>query len=500
MLTDKMLAVETRGLCKNFGEFQANNAIDFKAQRGRIHAVIGENGAGKSTLMKILFGLEQASSGELFIQGKPVNFKNALDAIHSGIGMVQQHFAMVENASVIENIILGAEPARAGVVNLKDAITTMQSLLPSDKLSVPWNTKVEDLSVGFRQRVEILKVIYRRAEIMIFDEPTGVLTPQESDDLYKVLKTLKNAGKTILLVTHKLEDVLKYADDYSVLRRGKLVGTGRVSEIKMQELVELMVGRPVEMPQIQKHLQGPVILEVQNLSTQIRPQLKNINLKIHSGEILGVAGIEGAGQKSLVDALMGLITSTGEIFFRGQSLAGKSTQKIRNLGFANIPEDRLKEGVWSEGTAQKNILPGRESIFFKFGILSKNLVQLKAKEWFEKFDVRVPTLDTPCGRLSGGNQQKLIFCRELAEKNISILLCHQPSRGVDIGAMERIHRQILELRSTGAGILLISSDLDELLALSDRMIVFYEGRVQQEFERNDFDIHKIGKAMAGVSP
>lgn len=491
--------IETRSLSKSFGDCVSNNSVNLKINPGTLHAIIGENGAGKSTLMKLLFGLEKPTSGEIFLRGEQVRFSNALDAIAKGVGMVQQHFALVENASAIENILLGAEPVRNGFVDTDAAIQTLEKLLPGEALRVPWKTKVENLSVGFRQRVEILKVIFRKAEVLIFDEPTAVLTPQESEDLYKILVTLKNSGKTVLLITHKLEDVMRFADEYSVLRRGELVGSGKISDVKIMDLVQLMVGRSLQLPQILKSNPGEVALDIKNVTTQGHPSINNLSFTARAGEILGIAGIEGAGQKPLVDAIMGLEKYTGAISLNKISLNSLSTGERRALGIANVPEDRGKEGIWATGASDLNIVPGREKEFFKNGFISLSQVREKAKKWFEQFDVRLPQIDTLAGRLSGGNQQKLILARELAERKFSLLICHQPTRGVDIGAIERIHNLLIDLRAKGTSILLISSDLDELFALSDRILVLFEGKLQKEISRQNFDSVKVGQAMTGAT-
>ncbi len=492
-----LFAVETRGLSKRFGDCVSNDAIDLKVKSGRIHAVLGENGAGKSTLMKLLFGLETPTAGEIYIHGKRAEVRSALEAIDLGIGMVQQHFALVETATAIENIILGAEPTKYGMVDIETAIKNIESRLPSEALRVPWDVKVETLSVGFRQRIEILKIIYRRANLMIFDEPTAVLTPQESEDLYLVLQKLREDGKTIVLITHKIEDVLKHADDYSVLRRGKLVGSGEVKNTSMSELVELMIGRPLRRTELHSQAGGPLALQIRKLS--VPGQLKALDLEIHGGEILGVAGIEGAGQKALVESLMGLVKYEGQIKLYDRVLNALTPFDRRELGVAYIPEDRTKDGLWTQGSSQNNIVPGREHEFFANGILRHQYVQKKAEAWFENFDVRAPSLETPAGKLSGGNQQKLILAREISEKQIRLLVSHQPTRGVDIGAIEKIQKCLLDLRDQKVAILLISSDLDELLTLSDRIVVLYEGQIAASFgQRSQFDLQKMGQAMTGV--
>jgi general nucleoside transport system ATP-binding protein len=490
--------IETRALSKSFGDCVSNNSINLKINSGTLHAIVGENGAGKSTLMKLLFGLEKPTSGEIYLRGERIAYSSALDAIAKGVGMVQQHFALVENASAIENIILGAEPVKNGLVDTNSAIQDLEKLLPGEALRVPWKTKVENLSVGFRQRVEILKVIYRRAEVLIFDEPTAVLTPQESEELYKILVTLKNSGKTVLLITHKLEDVMRFADEYTVLRRGELVGSGKVSEVKIQDLVQLMVGRSLQLPKISKSNPGEVALEFKKVTTHAFPFIKNLSFSIRKGEILGIAGVEGAGQKPLVDAILGLEKYSGEISLNKIALDKLDTRGRRALGIANVPEDRAKEGIWANGASDLNVVPGREKEFFHKGFISLTQVREKAKKWFDQFDVRLPQIDTPAGRLSGGNQQKLILARELAERKFSLLICHQPTRGVDIGAIEKIHNLLIDLRSKGTSILLISSDLDELFALSDRILVLFDGKLQQEIQRADYESIKVGRAMTGA--
>ena len=494
--------LETRQLTKTFGAFSAVKDISLSFQKGMIHAVLGENGAGKSTLMKLLFGLHSPTSGEIVLDGKSVVWRDSMDAIRNGLGMVQQHFSLVEPMSAIDNIMLGAEVAGPfGQLRRKQAIELIESLLPSPMLAVPWETKVQDLSVGFRQRVEILKLLFRDARVLFLDEPTAVLTPQEVQDFFSVLRALRDEGRTIILITHKIAEVFSLCDTYTVLRRGEVTAKGLVSETTPEALVESMIGRKVgDLPQSRTKAKDDLVIEADNVSQTEsgRGVLKSVSLNVRAGEIVGIAGVEGSGQSQFVDALIGLKSVNGKLAVMGSSVNEGSTKQVRNAGVGLVPEDRNVQGLWGDVSCIQNSIIGLEDEFLKNGIFNDSKVREAALEWTKGFDVRTSSLENSANSLSGGNQQKLIFSREVSGRKPKLLICHQPTRGVDLGAIELIHTSLLQLREKGLGILVLSSELDELLALCDRLYVFFEGRTVAEFARNDFDRLKIGRAMTGA--
>jgi general nucleoside transport system ATP-binding protein len=493
--------LEARKLSKHFGAFKAIDDVSLKILKGRIHAVIGENGAGKSTLMKMLFGLHTPTSGEIIINGEDIKFRSALDAIARGIGMVQQHFSLVPPLSAIDNIILGSEPAgAAGILDRRRAITRLQANLPSPKLEVPWDEKVERLSVGEKQRVEILKLIYRNAKLLILDEPTAVLTPPEIEDLFSVLRGMKSSGHTIVIISHKLREIFSLCDDFTVLRAGRVTSQGSLKDTNEEKMIEAMIGHrlpPVNTVRSAKTNETALKCEAVFSLKQGRGTLKGLDLDVHKGEIVGIAGVEGAGQKSLVNSIMGLERVNGIIEIFGQRV--KSTRQVRDLGVGLVPEDRIFEGLWTQESAFNNMIIGLEENFSKAGFLIDKKIEVETTGWAELFDVRGASLRNSAASFSGGNQQKLIFAREVAGRKPSLLISHQPTRGVDLGAAHRIHERLVELRNQGLGVLILSSDLDEVMKLADRIYVFYDGKVAEHFERAQFDANKIGRAMAGIA-
>lgn len=506
-----MIAVEFNGVTRicEPSKFRALDRVSAKFEEGLIHAILGENGAGKSTMMKILFGLVPASEGSIQLSGKPVNFKSPTDAIHAGLGMVQQHFTLVETLSVIDNIMLGHETVDAfGRLNRAKAIRQLESLLPSADLKLDWNEIVGNLSVGERQRVEILKLIARKAEILVLDEPTAVLSPREIESLFEILKQLKKQGRTVFVITHKLSEVFDHCDTWTVLRSGRLVGSGKIATTSREDIVRAMVGSDVAplSPRAvsPKHLQSDPLVRIEKLRVEgenVR-SLNDLTLSIHSGEILGIAGVDGSGQSELVNCLLGLQEFSGSVQIFGSALDGSSSggnladrlSDLRKNGLAIVAEDRHHQGLWLDQTVTMNASIGFLETFWLDGTEWTR----RALEFSKTYDVRYPDLQTPASGLSGGNQQKLIFAREMLSRPLKLLIAHQPTRGVDLAAVRLIHEKILQARDQGTAVLVISSELDELFALSDRLLVMAAGRFTGEFMRNTkdgFDRNEVGDAM-----
>ena len=495
------MIVATRGLTKTFGSFKAVDSVSLEFAAGQIHAVVGENGAGKSTFLKLLFGLHEPSAGSVFIDGQPIHLRSSLDAIRAGLGMVQQHFTLVENLSAIDNIMLGAEPVSFfGVLRRADAIARLEKLLPSASLRVPWDSLVSELAVGQRQRVEILKLLFRESQILFLDEPTAVLTPQEISELFDVLRALRSQGRTIVLITHKMREVLDLCDTYAVFRQGKLVARGSVKDATPELIIEAMIGRALPAREL---LRTPpsadVILSARNLmeSGAYRGRLNGVSLHVCAGEIVGVVGVEGSGQSAFVESVMGLREFSGELEILGSPIKPFSTEKVRSLGVGLVPEDRHHQALWMEESCKLNYVVGLENEFIHGGLINFNEIDVKSAQWSASFDVRASSLDVPVEKLSGGNQQKLIFAREVAGRKPRLLICHQPTRGVDLAAIDLIYGKLESLRNEGLGILVLSSELDELIDVCDRLSVFFDGRVTAEFTRDQFDRMKIGSAMTG---
>ena len=490
----------TRDLTKKFGNFTAVDGVSLDFAPGQIHAIVGENGAGKSTYLKLLFGLQQPAAGHIFIDGAEVSFRNSMAAIRSGLGMVQQHFTLVETLSAIDNIMIGAESASFGILNREEAIQRLEKLIPNPALRVPWNSLVSELTVGQRQRIEILKLLYRESKILFLDEPTAVLTPQGISELFAVLRQLKSQGRTIVLITHKLREVLDHCDTYAVLRRGKLVAQGRVQDATAESIVEAMIGRSLpkrDLARLEARAQTVLRAAHVHETTLARGMLKDVSLAIRSGEVVGVAGVEGSGQSSFVEALMGLRSFNGELEILGQKITPLQTQAVRDLGVGLVPEDRHHQALWMDQSCKLNFAIGLEKEFFKSGLLNLDFVDSKSRAWSDEYDVRASSLDVHVGSLSGGNQQKLIFAREVSGRKPRLLICHQPTRGVDIAAIDLIYRRLEALRNEGLGILVLSSELDELMDICDRIYVFFEGEVTAEFSRGGYDRLAIGQAMTG---
>jgi len=500
--------LELKEINKSFGHVQANKNINLKINKGTIHGIIGENGAGKSTLMSIVFGLYQADSGVIEINGKTINLKSPRDSIESGIGMVHQHFMLVENFSVLENIILGFEGELVFGKNLEKAKTDLKKLCENYKLNIDLDSIIGDLSVGFRQRVEILKSLYRGAEILILDEPTGVLTPQEVDELFKILRSLQEEGKTIVLITHKLNEIMDLTSEVSVMRQGEMVGHTKTNSTNKEELAEMMVGRSVLL-RINKSTakKGEVVFSVKNLVVKDDldvTRVKNVNLEVHAGEILGLAGVTGNGQTELLEALSGIRKiESGNIELFNETISDQNNfldpRSLKEKGLAHVPEDRQRMGLITEFKANENLIFGyhHQEPFSKSSVLQEKNILSFSKKVMGEYDVRPNSPNLITSNFSGGNQQKIILSREL-NKNPKVLLVGQPTRGVDIGAIEFIHQRLIDMRDKGAAILLVSVELEEVLSLSDRIVVMFDGNIVGERINKNVTDRELGLLMAGV--
>lgn len=501
-------AIELRGISKAFGPVQANKDISIRVMPGTIHGIIGENGAGKSTLMSILYGFYKADAGEIFIKGQKTEIPDSQAAIRAGIGMVFQHFKLVENFTVLENVVLGAEEGALLRPSLAKARKLLRELSEEYELNVDPDALIEDLSVGHQQRVEILKALYRKADILILDEPTGVLTPAEADHLFRILEGLKAEGKTIILITHKLREIMETTDTVSVMRRGEMTATVKTAETSPEQLAELMVGRKVLLRVDKTPAQpGAPILTVDDLRVvddQGVERVKGISLQVRAGEVLGIAGVAGNGQSELLEVLGGMRPATGRVTVSGQQidLTGKhSNGKTRRArGIAHVPEDRQAEGLIMDYHAWENVAFGyHDDPAYNRGLLMDNrAVRADAEGKIARFDVRPADCWLAAKNFSGGNQQKIVLAREI-ERNPELLLVGQPTRGVDIGAIEFIHQQIIALRDAGKAILLVSVELEEILSLSDRVAVMFDGRIMGERPAAETNEKELGLLMAGIT-
>lgn len=526
-LKEQQPAIEFRNVSKSFGSVIANNQISFSVERGSIQALVGENGAGKSTAMKILFGLYKEDSGEILVNGKPQHWESPKDAIKNGIGMVHQHFMLAETATGLDNIILGDEDHTLkipflhtpfNIIDRKKAKNEIEAIAKKYGLNVPLNIKISKLPVGMQQRIEILKLLYRNADILILDEPTAVLTPIEVDELFENLKKLKNEGKTIIIVTHKLREVLNFTDNIVVFRTGKVVGEIKTSDATEEKIASMMVGRNVNLrPDIPtgKNIKKSV-LELKNVylknyltKDSKRNLLDDISINIKGGEIVGIAGVEGNGQSELLDLIFHpqkyfgkKISSSnhakGSLTLLGKDVTHKKSSEMQDLIVGFIPEDRHKNGLLLNMTAEENYILGRHwEKKFCYGFMQKiKEIEKTVKSEMEKYDVRPRNSKLNASGFSGGNQQKIIIAREFG-KQPEFIVAANPTRGVDIGAIEYIHQQIVLERDKGVGILLVSSELDEIITLSDRILVMYDGKIAAEFKRNEADEHMLGLAMCG---
>ncbi|MBL4810996.1 MAG: ABC transporter ATP-binding protein [Rhodobacteraceae bacterium] len=507
-MNDAVPAIELVGISKAFGPVQANKDISIRVMPGTIHGIIGENGAGKSTLMSILYGFYKADSGTISINGQLTEIPDSQAAIAAGIGMVFQHFKLVENFTVLENIVLGAEDSGLLRPSLARARKELKNLADEYELNVDPDALIEDIGVGMQQRVEILKALYRRAEILILDEPTGVLTPAEADQLFRILGRLKEEGKTIILITHKLREIMEITDTVGVMRRGEMTATVKTSETSPAALAELMVGRKVLLS-VKKGPSNPgdKVLEVTNLRMTDDKgvlRLKGISLEVRAGEILGIAGVAGNGQSELLEILGGYATGTGSIKINGEEIdltgAHSNGRSRRRRGIAHVPEDRQREGLIMDFTAWENTAFGYHDIeeYQSSGLFMDNAaIRKDCDAKMQRFDVRPPNPMLAAKNFSGGNQQKIVLAREI-ERNPDLLLVGQPTRGVDIGAIEFIHQQLISLRDQGKAILLVSVELEEILSLSDRIAVMFDGQIMGTCLPNETDEKELGLLMAGV--
>ena len=500
-------AIELRGISKAFGPVQANRDISIRVMPGTIHGIIGENGAGKSTLMSILYGFYKADAGEIWVAGKRTEIPDSQAAIAAGIGMVFQHFKLVQNFTVLENVVLGAEDGALLRPSLAKARRLLKELSDEYELDVDPDTRIEDLSVGHQQRVEILKALYRHADILILDEPTGVLTPAEADHLFRILEGLKAEGKTIVLITHKLREIMEVTDTVSVMRRGEMTATVRTAETSPEDLAELMVGRKVLL-RVDKAAARPGarVLEVENLRVVDRDgieRLRGIDLEVRAGEILGVAGVAGNGQSALLEVLGGISPATGTVRLNGQELDLSGTRSDgrtrRARGIAHVPEDRHRLGLILDFAAWENTAFGYHdgAPYSSGAMMDHRAMREDTRGKMERFDVRPANCELHAKSFSGGNQQKIVLAREI-ERNPDLLLVGQPTRGVDIGAIEFIHQRIVELRDAGKAILLVSVELDEIMSLSDRIAVMFDGRIMGMRTPAETSETELGLLMAGM--
>lgn len=498
------MLLEMRNITKTYGELVANDNINLTLEKGEILAVIGENGAGKTTLMKILYGLEQADSGEIFLNGEKEHFKSPSHAIEKGIGMVQQHFMLFEPFTVTENIIYSKEPTKGIFMDIEGANKMVEELSKKYELPLKPTAKIEDMPVGLRQRVEILKVLYQNANIIIFDEPTAVLTPQEVKELLKTIKSIAAKGKSIIIITHKLNEVMEVADRAIVMRAGKYIDEKKISETNVEELSYLMIGTHIPQKEFVKTEHEETILQIKDLTVVDKEGVTVVNklsLHVDAGEIVGIAGVSGNGQSEMVQAVFGLIKSqNGEILLKGENIAGKTVAGVRKSGVALIPEDRYKWGSSTQASLIETSIMAhhKQEKLSKNGIINSKKAREFAKVLVDNFSVKIGELDDKTSSLSGGNAQKLIAARELMQKTPLLIAC-EPTRGVDIGAMEYIHDELLAKRLNGDGILLVSSELSEIMKLSDRIYVIYEGEIVGELKRGSVSEDEIGLLMAGGS-
>ena len=497
--------IEMNHITKEFPGIKANDDITLQLRRGEIHALLGENGAGKSTLMSVLFGLYQPEKGEIRKNGQVVKINNPNDATALGIGMVHQHFKLVDVFTVLDNIILGAEDTKMGFIQKKEAREKVKNLSERYGLKVDVDAKVEDITVGMQQRVEILKMLYRDNEILIFDEPTAVLTPQEIEELMSIMKNLRKEGKSILFISHKLNEIMAVADRVTVLRKGKYVGTVNTCDTNKQELSNMMVGRPVQLEVVKEEAKPTdVVLSVRDLCVPSHLHKKdavhNVSFDVRAGEILCIAGIDGNGQTELIHGLTGLDKSShGTITLCGEELSHSSI-KHRGNNMSHIPEDRHKHGLVLDFTLEQNLVLQRyqEPQFQKNGFIRFGEVRKYANRLIEQYDVRSGQgAVTPARSMSGGNQQKAIIAREV-DRNKPLIVAVQPTRGLDVGAIEYIHSQLVAERDAGKAVLLVSLELDEVMSLSDRILVIYEGEIVGEFNPKEITVQELGLYMAGA--
>ena len=497
------VAVELRHISKRFPGVIANKDVSLKVETGTVHALIGENGAGKSTVMKILYGMQRPDSGEILVNGKEVNFKTPNDAIDAGIGMVHQHFMLADNFTVLENIILGSEPKHGATIDFAAARKKIVEMATQYGLEINPDVLVEELGVGQRQRVEILKVLFRGANILIFDEPTAVLVPQEVDDLFKALEGLRAQGMAVIFISHKLDEVLRVADEVTVVRQGSTVAEVKSKDVTARQLAELMVGSELPKPSTLGHTRREEItLALKSVSIPTagsRDLISNITFNLHAGEVVGIAGVEGNGQAELVEAIMGLRDYTGSIEFQGSSIDALSVAHRHDLGIGLIPEDRQRQSLMMTSPLWENRILGhqRSKPVMRGFVIDKKATIESTRTIMQEFDVRAPGPDTLAAALSGGNQQKFIVGREMS-KAPALLVASHPTRGVDVGAQGAIWDVLRKAREKGMAIVLISADLEELIGMSDRLLVMLRGTITAELDPAKTTPEQLGSAMTGA--
>lgn len=497
------LVVRMVNITKKFGDFTANDMINLDIRRGEIHSLLGENGAGKTTLMNMLYGMFSPTSGEIYINNKKVEFKDPNDAIKEGLGMVHQHFMLIEPFTVVENIILGMEPMNGVRVDKDKARKEIVELSERYGFKIDPDAKIEDITVGTQQKVEILKVLYRGADILIFDEPTAVLTPQEITELMEIIKNLSDEGKSIIIITHKLKEIKQVADRCTIIRRGKKIETVNVADVSESELADMMVGRSVHLDVNKSNANpGDIALDIKNLTvldSRNVKKLDDLNLNVRFGEIHGIAGVDGNGQSELIETLTGLKNAeSGSVIFKGEEILNKSPRDIIEAGLNSIPEDRQIRGLVLDFTVAENLIlkDYYTDKYSKKGILNFNNIDNHAKDLIESYDIRPRDIYHRAGELSGGNQQKVILAREISN-DPDLLIAAQPTRGLDVGAIEYIRNFLIGQRDRGKAVLLISFELDEILALSDKISVIYNGKILKTFDAKETNESEIGLYMAG---
>jgi simple sugar transport system ATP-binding protein len=505
MEINEQYAVQMHGITKMFGSFCALDDISLDIKKGTIHALLGENGAGKSTLMNVLYGLYQADKGEIYINGKKVNIKNPNVAIENGIGMVHQHFMLVENFTVTQNIVLGSEvTSKFGILDMKKAREEIINIVKKYGLEVDPDAKVEDISVGMQQRIEILKALYRGADLLILDEPTAVLTPQEIDDLIGIMHNLIADGKTIIIITHKLREIKESSDVCTIIRRGRYIDTVKVKEVTKEDLANMMVGHAVKLV-VDKTPAKPkeVVFEIDNITVKDERKLdavKNLSLKVRKGEIVGIAGIDGNGQKELIEAITCLTKcESGTIKINGEEIQNTTTENVINHKISTIHEDRQKRGLVLDFTVAENMVieKYKDKPYCKNGLLVNDEIIKHTKEMIKQYDIRPDNCETlPIRGLSGGNQQKVIIAREVFN-DPDLLIAVQPTRGLDVGAIEYVHKTLIRERDKGKAVLLVSLELDEVMNVSDTIAVISEGTIVGTFKQGEVDENTIGLLMAG---
>lgn len=500
----KIDRVEMIGIVKRFPGVLANDGIDFDVNAGEVHALLGENGAGKSTLMRILYGLYNQDEGQILINGQPVVISSPTDAIRHGIGMIHQHFMLVPSLTVAENVALGLQSSRGPVTDIDRVSQRIMELAEAYGLKVNPEAYVWQLAVGQQQRVEIIKALYRGAALLILDEPTAVLTPQEVDEFFVILSQMAQEGHALIFISHKLHEVLSISDRITVLRDGRVVNSVATDATDKPALAEMMVGREITAKTDKADVEpGEIYLSIRDLHADGDrgvPALKGIQLDVHSGEIVGIAGVSGNGQRELAEVIAGLRQATrGDVFLKDEKVTGLSSSELLSLGLSYVPEERMRDGMIKEFSVAENLIlrENNKEPYSQYGFLNARAIKARSQELVDEFNVKTPSLDTPGKNLSGGNIQKMILARELS-RNPNALIAAQPTRGLDIGATTDVHRLLLEQRKEGAATLLISEDLDEILYLSDRIAVIYEGQIMGIVPRSEANAESLGLMMAGV--